>query len=99
MKGSQHVTDPPDSQKNFLVVDQKTETSTIEGAFDSFTKQRKDIAIVLINQHVRHGEDCRIRTTRDTDWWADCGQDKREGGCLQRSFPVGVGDSEQRPPV
>jgi len=49
----QHVTDAPDSQKNFLVVDQKTETSTIEGVFNSFTKQRKDIAIVLINQHVR----------------------------------------------
>lgn len=35
------------------MVDQKTDISTIEGAFDSFTKQRKDIAIVLINQHVR----------------------------------------------
>lgn len=49
----QHVTDPPDSQKNYLVVDSKTETSTIEGAFDSFTRDRKDIAVVLINQHVR----------------------------------------------
>jgi V-type H+-transporting ATPase subunit F len=51
--GAKHVTDPPDSQKNFLVVDSKTEDSTIEGAFDSFTKERKDIAILLINQHVR----------------------------------------------
>ncbi|KAK4552123.1 H(+)-transporting V1 sector ATPase subunit F [Recurvomyces mirabilis] len=50
--GDEHVTEPPDSQKNFLVVDQRTETSTIEGAFDAFTKKRKDIAIVLINQHV-----------------------------------------------
>jgi len=49
----QHVTEPPDSQKNYLVVDNKTETSTIEGAFDRFTKERKDIAILLINQHVR----------------------------------------------
>ncbi|KAK3704803.1 H(+)-transporting V1 sector ATPase subunit F [Vermiconidia calcicola] len=40
------------SQKNFLVVDSRTETSTIEGAFDSFTRERKDIAIVLINQHI-----------------------------------------------
>ena len=48
----QHVTQPPDSQKNFLVVDAKTETSTIEAAFDRFTKERKDIAILLINQHV-----------------------------------------------
>lgn len=47
------MTEPPDSQKNYLVVDQKTEDSTIEGAFDMFTQERKDIAIVLINQHVR----------------------------------------------
>jgi len=50
---NQHVTSPPDSQKNFLVVDGKTETSAIEAAFDSFTVNRKDIGIVLINQHVR----------------------------------------------
>ncbi|KAK5167213.1 H(+)-transporting V1 sector ATPase subunit F [Saxophila tyrrhenica] len=50
--GDEHVTDPPDSQKNYLVVDSKTETSTIEGAFESFTRERKDIAIVLINQHI-----------------------------------------------
>ncbi|KAK6957810.1 H(+)-transporting V1 sector ATPase subunit F [Daldinia eschscholtzii] len=43
---------PPDSQKNFLVVDNKTETSAIEAAFESFTTQRKDIGIVLINQHI-----------------------------------------------
>ena len=49
----QHVTDPPDSQRNFLVVDSKTETSTIERTFNNFTQERKDIAIVLINQHVR----------------------------------------------
>jgi V-type H+-transporting ATPase subunit F len=48
----QHVTQPPDAQKNFLVVDNKTETSTIEAAFDRFTQERKDIAILLINQHV-----------------------------------------------
>ncbi|KAI6791718.1 V-type proton ATPase subunit [Hortaea werneckii] len=52
LAGVGHVTDPPDSQKNYLVVDHKTETSTIEGAFDQFTKERKDIAIVLINQHI-----------------------------------------------
>lgn len=52
---SQHVTQPPDSQKNFLVVDNKTETSAIEKAFDRFTQERKDIAIVLINQHVSYG--------------------------------------------
>ena len=49
----QHVTPPPDAQKNFLVVDAKTETATIEQAFDRYTHDRKDIAILLINQHVR----------------------------------------------
>ncbi|KAJ4333711.1 H(+)-transporting V1 sector ATPase subunit F [Didymella glomerata] len=52
LAGVGHVTQPPDAQKNFLVVDNKTETSTIEAAFDRFTQQRKDIAIVLINQHI-----------------------------------------------
>ncbi|KAI4738372.1 hypothetical protein E4T50_11178 [Aureobasidium sp. EXF-12298] len=52
LAGVGHVTDAPDSQKNYLVVDHKTETHTIEEAFDSFTQERKDIAIVLINQHI-----------------------------------------------
>ncbi|KAI0390684.1 ATPase, V1 complex, subunit F [Xylariaceae sp. FL0594] len=52
LAGIGHVTSPPDSQKNFLVVDSKTETSAIEAAFDSFTVDRKDIGIVLINQHI-----------------------------------------------
>jgi vacuolar-type H+-ATPase subunit F/Vma7 len=47
----QHVTAPPDSQKNFLVVDSKTDNAAIEEAFERFTTERKDIAIVLINQH------------------------------------------------
>lgn len=49
----QHVTQPPDSQKNFLVVDSKTENAAIEEAFNRFTTERKDIGILLINQHVR----------------------------------------------
>ncbi|PSK34000.1 V-type proton ATPase subunit F [Elsinoe australis] len=52
LAGVGHVTEPPDSQKNYLVVDQKTENSTIENAFEQFTKERKDIAILLINQHI-----------------------------------------------
>ncbi|OTB08075.1 hypothetical protein M426DRAFT_52521 [Hypoxylon sp. CI-4A] len=52
LAGIGHVTNPPDSQKNFLVVDNKTDTAAIEAAFESFTTQRKDIGIVLINQHV-----------------------------------------------
>jgi V-type H+-transporting ATPase subunit F len=53
LAGVGHVTEPPDSQRNFLVVDHKTEKSTIEAAFNKFTKERKDIGIILINQHVR----------------------------------------------
>ncbi|KAG2368757.1 ATPase, V1 complex, subunit F [Suillus spraguei] len=47
-------------RKNFLVVDSKTQISTIEAAFQEFT-QRKDIAIVLINQHIAE----KIRPTVD----------------------------------
>ncbi|TGJ83329.1 hypothetical protein E0Z10_g5466 [Xylaria hypoxylon] len=62
LAGIGHVTSPPDSQKNFLVVDGKTETSAIEAAFESFTTQRKDIGIVLINQHIADKIRYRIDT-------------------------------------
>jgi V-type H+-transporting ATPase subunit F len=38
-------------QSNFIVVDSKTPLSTIEQSFEQFTL-RKDIAIILITQHV-----------------------------------------------
>lgn len=44
------MTTGPDSQKNFLVVDNKTDNATIESTFDRLI-ERKDIGIVLINQH------------------------------------------------
>ncbi|KAG1829231.1 ATPase, V1 complex, subunit F, partial [Suillus subalutaceus] len=47
-------------RKNFLVVDSKTQISAIEAAFQEFT-QRKDIAIILINQHIAE----KIRPTVD----------------------------------
>ncbi|KAK8929667.1 V-type proton ATPase subunit F [Metarhizium anisopliae] len=50
--GDEHVTAGADAQKNFLVVDSKTDTAAIESAFDRFTQDRNDIGIVLINQHV-----------------------------------------------
>ncbi|KAK4644333.1 H(+)-transporting V1 sector ATPase subunit F [Podospora pseudocomata] len=62
LAGIGHVTSPPDNQKNFLVVDAKTETSAIESAFEKFTTERKDIGIVLINQHIAD----RIRYRIDT---------------------------------
>lgn len=65
LAGIGHVTEPPDSQRNFLVVDNKTETSTIEKAFSRFTRERKDIGIVLINQHV--AEKIRDHVDKFTD--------------------------------
>lgn len=47
-------------KKNFLVVDSKTQVSTIEAAFQEFT-ERKDVAILLINQHIAE----KIRPTVD----------------------------------
>lgn len=35
------------------MVDGKTDNTAIEEAFDRFTTERKDIGILLINQHVR----------------------------------------------
>jgi len=50
LAGVGHINDK--QEKNFLIVDSKTQVSAIEAAFTSFT-ERKDIAILLINQHVR----------------------------------------------
>ncbi|TEA13473.1 V-type proton ATPase subunit F [Colletotrichum sidae] len=61
LAGIGHVSTGAEQEKNFLVVDSKTETAAIEGAFESFTS-RKDIGIVLINQHVAD----RIRHRVDT---------------------------------
>ncbi|CAG8391354.1 unnamed protein product [Penicillium salamii] len=52
LAGIGHVSDGPDADKNFLVVDSTTETSTIEERFQRFTQDRKDIAVLLINQHI-----------------------------------------------
>ncbi|KAL3437227.1 ATPase, V1 complex, subunit F [Aspergillus tetrazonus] len=62
LAGIGHVTGPPDSQRNFLVVDAKTENSTIEKAFQNFTQERNDIAVLLINQHIAE----RIRHVIDS---------------------------------
>ncbi|CEL01442.1 Putative V-type proton ATPase subunit F [Aspergillus calidoustus] len=62
LAGIGHVTEPPESQRNFLVVDAKTETSTIEKAFQNFTQERNDIAVILINQHIAE----RIRHVVDS---------------------------------
>jgi len=58
LAGIGHINDK--QQKNFLIVDNKTQVSTIEDAFQVFT-ERKDIAILLINQHIAE----KIRPTVD----------------------------------
>ncbi|KAF4778355.1 V-type proton ATPase subunit F [Colletotrichum paranaense] len=61
LAGIGHVSTGADQEKNFLVVDSKTDTATIESTFESFTS-RKDIGIILINQHIAD----RIRHRVDT---------------------------------
>ncbi|KAL7276250.1 H(+)-transporting V1 sector ATPase subunit F [Rhizina undulata] len=61
LSGVGHVTPPPNATKNFLVVDAKTETEKIEKAFDEFIN-RKDIGILLINQHIAEKIRYRIDT-------------------------------------
>ncbi|ROW14551.1 hypothetical protein VPNG_03222 [Cytospora leucostoma] len=65
LAGIGHVTPAPDSQKNFLVVDAKTDNATIESTFDKLI-ERKDIGIILINQHASHLIADRIRYRIDT---------------------------------
>ncbi|KAL2109608.1 hypothetical protein VUR80DRAFT_2248 [Thermomyces stellatus] len=61
LAGIGHVTAGPTPQRNFLVVDGKTDTRKIEEAFEEYTQKRKDIGIVLINQHIAN----RIRQQID----------------------------------
>ncbi|EIN13644.1 vacuolar ATP synthase [Punctularia strigosozonata HHB-11173 SS5] len=58
LAGIGHINDK--QKKNFLIVDSKTQVSTIEAAFEEFT-ERSDIAILLINQHIAE----KIRPTVD----------------------------------
>lgn len=54
LAGIGHISEGDGSEKlkNFYVTDAKTSTDAIEKAFDDFTQERKDIAILLINQHI-----------------------------------------------
>ncbi|KAF5103748.1 hypothetical protein DV451_001229 [Geotrichum candidum] len=62
LAGIGHVTDDGEKKKNFFVVDGKTENDAIERAFEEYTTTRKDIAVLLINQHVAD----KIRARVDT---------------------------------
>lgn len=52
LAGIGQVNEDEDKKRNFFVVDAKTSTDKIEQMFQEFTSERKDIAILLINQHV-----------------------------------------------
>ncbi|KAI5795480.1 ATP synthase (F/14-kDa) subunit-domain-containing protein [Peziza echinospora] len=52
LSGIGHSLPPPQSSKTFMVVDAKTSTAEIERAFEEYVVVRKDVAILLINQHV-----------------------------------------------
>ena len=95
----QHVTDPPDAQRNFLVVDSKTETSEIERAFQTYTQERKDIAVVLINQHV--SARLRLYNWLRRYWllFPGCGAYSSQRGYLYRSVPRRPWNSQQRSPI
>ncbi|KAJ7275373.1 ATPase, V1 complex, subunit F [Mycena haematopus] len=60
LAGIGHINE--NQKKNFLVVDAKTQVSTIEAAFQEFT-ERKDIAILLINQHVGEIQSVHVRSS------------------------------------
>jgi len=45
-------TTPETNSRNFFVVESQTPDSAIADAFEQFTTTRKDIAILLINQHI-----------------------------------------------
>lgn len=93
LAGIGHVTAAPDSTKNFLVVDGKTSAADIEAAFEDFTT-RKDIGILLINQHVSgHGRG-RRRGALLIRWVVGRGEDKIQVGSVHGGIPGGAGDSE-----
>lgn len=53
LAGVGQVSSEPGKELNFLtVVPGKTSVEQVEEAFDQFTSERDDIAILLINQHV-----------------------------------------------
>ncbi|KAK5047206.1 H(+)-transporting V1 sector ATPase subunit F [Exophiala bonariae] len=88
LAGVGHITDPPDAQKNFLVVDGKTERSLIESTFNRFTKERSDIGIVLINQHVRQTIDHSNPTEQNADSEQVAEQIRDTVDRFQEAFPA-----------
>lgn len=53
LAGVGQVSNEPGKESNFLtVVPDKTTQDDIEEAFERFTSEREDIAILLINQHI-----------------------------------------------
>ena len=95
----QHVSTGADQAKNFLVVDSKTDNASIEAAFESFTTERKDIGIVLINQHVSRDEPILYEHSSFLTSCTDCGPDKTSYRHLYGSIPYSPRDSQQGSPI
>ena len=74
----------------------------MEQAFINFTSTRKDIAIVLINQHVRVSSIIvsSYRVYRLMSGYpTGSRKDQEPGGHIHRGIPGGIGDTEQRPSI
>lgn len=53
LAGVGQVSSEPGREANFLtVIPEKTTQEEVEEAFDRFTSERNDIAVLLINQHI-----------------------------------------------
>lgn len=53
LAGVGQVSNEPGKESNFLtVIPGRTTVEQVEEAFDQFTSEREDIAILLINQHI-----------------------------------------------
>ena len=73
----------------------ETQVSTIEAAFQEFT-ERNDIAILLINQHVRFPFDpFRIKNLIDTD----CGENSTHCGQIPTSVSSLARNTVEGPPL
>ena len=86
----------------FLTLPLETQISTIEAAFQEFT-ERKDVAILLINQHVRarHSASSLYRSVlmRFIPIYLDCREDQTDGRSVPASFPYPPRDPIQGPPI
>ena len=70
----------------------ETQVSVIEAAFEEFT-ERKDVAILLVNQHVSFHSPRSFSLS--LIWSTDCGEDSTNGREVQPSIPCTPRDTVQ----